>query len=66
VINKAIAILQARFKDAITVTILYRYSTKAPNGTTEFVWGLAKRFSDIFHRVEHFYHRAESGCEDGE
>jgi phosphodiesterase/alkaline phosphatase D-like protein len=33
VINKAIAILQSRFKDAITVTILYRYSTKAPNGT---------------------------------
>jgi len=33
VINKAIAIFQARFKDALTVSILYRYSTKAPNGT---------------------------------
>jgi hypothetical protein len=34
VINKAIAIFQSRFKDALTVSILYRYSTKAPNGTT--------------------------------
>jgi phosphodiesterase/alkaline phosphatase D-like protein len=33
VINKAIAIFQARFKDALTVSILFRYSTKAPNGT---------------------------------
>jgi len=33
VINKAIAMYQSQFKDAITVSILYRYSTKAPNGT---------------------------------
>src|SRR5437762_2108794 len=33
VINKAIAIFQARFKDALTATILFRYSRTAPNGT---------------------------------
>ena len=33
VINKAIAIHQSRFKDALTATILFRYSRTAPNGT---------------------------------
>src|SRR5436190_11538171 len=34
VINKAIAIHQSRFKDALTATILFRYSRTAPNGTS--------------------------------
>ena len=33
VINQAIAKYQSLFKDAITVSILFRYSNKAPNGT---------------------------------
>ena len=33
VINKAIAVFQSRFKDALTVTILFRYARTAPNGT---------------------------------
>jgi hypothetical protein len=33
VINQAIARYQSLFKDAITVSILFRYSSKAPNGT---------------------------------
>ncbi len=33
VINQAIARYQSLFKDPITVSILYRYSNKAPNGT---------------------------------
>jgi phosphodiesterase/alkaline phosphatase D-like protein len=32
-INKAIAIFQSRFKDAITVSIRFRYAKTAPNGT---------------------------------
>jgi hypothetical protein len=33
VINQAITKYQSLFKDALTVSILFRYSTKAPNGT---------------------------------
>ena len=33
VINQAIAKYQSLFKDAITLSILFRYSNKAPNGT---------------------------------
>ena len=32
-VNNAIAVFQAQFSDPITVSILFRYSTTAPNGT---------------------------------